>query len=399
MDRVTPESAGFSAERLARIGAHMERYIEERKLPGMMTVVARAEGVPHFECFGSRNDATGAPMTADTIFRIYSMTKPITTVAALMLMEEGLLQLADPVAKFIPAFADTKVFVRSGYTDMELAEQGPPMTIQHLMTHTAGLSYGFHRDSPVEEMYRQSQRRDRGVELSDVVEEFAQLPLVHQPGTAWRYSVATDVLGHVVERASGQSLDDFFRERIFEPLGMMDTGFWVPENQVHRFAATHGPDPQAGELSVIDAPESSRFLQPTRNYSGGGGLVSTAADYLQFARMLLNEGTLNGNRLLGRKTVELMRMNHLPATLLPIGIGDSELRGYGFGLGVSVLMDVARGATPGSAGLYGWSGAACTRFWVDPAEELIGMFFTQYMPSGRYPIQSEFRTLVYQAVI
>lgn len=398
---VAPKEVGFSAERLQRINAKMQIYVEQDKLGGTVTLIARRGQVCHFECIGQRDREAGKPMTCDTIFRIYSMTKPITSVAALMLYEEGHFQLDDPLSNFLPAFAHTKVYAGQTMTGMRLVEQEQPMTIRHLLTHTGGLSYGWFEDSPVEALYRQEKMMERNVSLAEFTDKLAHLPLLTQPGTAWRYSLSTDVLGHLVEVISGMTLDRFFAERIFRPLGMKETAFTVPHAARERFAAVYGPDTESGNggIKVLDAPADSSFTRQRRFLSGGGGLVSTAADYVRFAQMLLNGGELNGTRLLSRKTVDLMALNHLPATLLPLRIGDSVIGGYGFGLGVSVLMDVAGSGVLGSVGEYGWSGAATTRCWIDPQEELVGLFLTQFMPSGHYPITREFKTLMYQALV
>ena len=376
-----------------------------------MTLVARRGQVVHFEAHGQRDREADKPMTRDTLFRIYSMTKPVTTVAAMMLFEEGRLRLEDPVSKFIPAFEETKVFERSGPGGPVLVKPKRPMTVRDLMRHTAGLSYGWFQDSPVEDLYRKAQPVAPGVTLSEMVDKLAQLPLLYHPGSAWRYSLATDVLGRVVEVVAGEPLDMVFAKRIFEPLGMDETGFFVPEENLGRFAAVYSPvegyrfgssltaTPETASLALLDPPERSPFRLPPAFLSGGGGLVSSTTDYLRFAQMLANGGEGNGMRLLGRKTLELMTMNHLPPPLLPIGIGVDELSGYGFGLGFSVLVNVAQSAALGSPGSYGWGGAATTSFWVDPVEELIGIFMTQFMPSSFYPVVQEFRNAVYGALV
>lgn len=387
-----PESLGFSPARLARIRPAMQGYVDAGKLAGVQTLIMRRGQIVHHHCVGMRNIEAAQPLSPDTIYRIYSMTKPITTVAALMLFEEGRFHLYDPVANYLPAFKDVQVCERPGVLGPELVKPCTPLTIHHLMTHTGGLSYGWFEDTPVDALYRQASIMEGS--MAERLEKLAKLPLVTHPGAAWRYSVSTDVLGYLVEVISGQSLGDFFQERIFGPLGMTDTAFHVPAQKVDRFAAVYGPG-----LQVVDAPTSGQFTRPDRAHSGGGGLVGTTADYLRFAQMLMNQGVLNGERLLGRKTVELMTLDHLPAALKPIAIGLSPVRGCGFGLGVRVLEDVAASQRSGSVGEYGWGGAANTDFWVDPKEEIIGLFMTQFMPSDTYNARRDFRNLVYQALV
>jgi len=413
-----PEKLGFSSQRLARIDQRMERYIEEQQLSGTMTLIARKGEVVHCACCGMRDIENQTPLTEDTIFRIYSMTKPITSVAAMMLYEEGLFQLDDPVAKYLPAFADTKVYSGSGFGGMELVDQQREMTIQHLMSHTAGLSYGWFLDTPVEDGYRRAKLMDRNKPLDKFVAEIAKLPLLYQPGTQWRYSLATDVLGHLVEVISGKSLDTFFAEEIFQPLGMVDTGFHVPTKDADRLASMYRPtDPPPRSLIInmlpkgetgkiencalhcIDRASTSPYLEPSAFLSGGGGLLSTTTDYLRFAQMLLNGGELDGTRLLGRKTLEMMRTNYLPDALMPIEIGGDYIYGTGFGLGFSIVTNVPQSGVLGSEGNYGWSGAATTNFWIDPQEELLGISMTQFMPTGHYPFTRDFRLLTYQALV
>jgi CubicO group peptidase (beta-lactamase class C family) len=352
MHAVEPEQVGCSSERLKRIDAAMQRYVDEDKVAGILAMVARHGGTAYARCFGMMDIEAHQPMQFDTLFRIYSMTKPITTVAVMMLLEEGHFQLTDPVSCFIPGFENTKVLVRATESGHELANLEREITMWHLLTHTSGLSYGFDENDPVDEVYQKRLwsmlERVPHTTLERMIQTLAWLPLAHQPGSAWRYSMATDVLGYLVQVVSGKPFEDFLRQRIFEPLGMLDTGFYVPEDKIGRFAANYGPDEDGG-LKVIDAPVTSRYAEPTTHPSGGGGLVSTAPDYMRFAQMLLNRGELDGVRLLGRKTVELMTMDHLASAMLPF-----EDQGHGFGLGFRVLTDVARSRTLGSVGLYGW---------------------------------------------
>lgn len=407
----TPEDAGFASERLARIDGLMERYVEEKKLAGTLSLVYRKNQLVHLSAQGYRDREAQAPMTVDTLFRIYSMTKPITSVAALMLFEEGHFLLNDPIASILPEFEDMQVCVGSGPDGMLLEPARRPPSIQDLMRHTAGLSYGWHFDSPVEEIYRQKRKEQQPSSLAEFVKNLAQLPLLYHPGERWRYSFSTDVLARIVEVVSGLEVDRFFSERIFQPLQMTETHFQVQEAQRERLSAVYSPfdepdfvtssapqDPDAPS-KVIERPSESPFLKPPPMLAGGHGLISTAGDYLRFCRMLLDQGELEGERLLGRKTVELMTSNHLPRAIMPIGIGSHRDHGYGFGLGVSHLADVAASAAPGSQGTFGWGGAAGTIFFIDPVEEMIGIFMTQIMPTDYYPVRRQFRIGVYQALV
>ncbi len=385
-----PEESGLSSERLQRISPVMQGYVDEGKVAGVMTMVARRGKVVHFEKFGKMDIAADKPMEFDTIFRIYSMTKPITSVAIMMLYEEGRFQLNDPVSKFIPEFKDLKVFKNETEEGIELAHTKREMTIRDLLTHTSGLTYGW-GDGPVDKMYQRAKLFDPKGTLKEAVSKLSRIPLVHQPGTAWEYSVSTDVLGYLVEVISGLSFDVFLEERIFKPLGMVDTGFSVPDEKVERYAALYRPDDKSG-LEIVYAPPLATGKQ-TFFFSGGGGLVSTASDYIRFSQMLLNGGELEGVRLLGRKTVELMTLNHLPPDLHPF-----YQKGAGFGLGFRVVTDVAETETVGSEGTFSWGGAASTTFWVDSDEELIGLLMTQLL-ANPYPFQQQFKTLTYQAIV
>jgi CubicO group peptidase (beta-lactamase class C family) len=396
METVKPEDAGFSTARLRRINAQMQGYVDDNKLPGVITMVARGGKLVHLERYGMMDIEAGKSMRFDTIFRIYSMTKAITSVAVMMLYEEGRLHLSDKVSKIIPEFADIKVFTDDG--DVELERE---ITIHDLLTHTAGFTYDSD-SSPVDVMYLESGLFGSigaiQVPLPELIQGLVKMPLVHQPGTEWRYSVATDVLGYLIELVSETSLDTFIDERIIKPLSMGDTGFYVPGAKLDRFAAMYGPA-ESGGVELLDAPATSTFLKPPRGLSGGAGLVSTAADYMRFIQMLLNGGELEGIRLLGRKTVELMTINHLPDEMIPIRVEPHTLHGCGFGLGFRVLVDVAQCGRLGTEGEFGWGGAASTSFFVDPKEDLVGLLLTQLMPSRHYPIRSEFKVLVYQALI
>jgi len=402
MDTITPEDVGFSASRLDRIGAVMQGYVEEGKLPGVVATVARHGKIVYRERFGMMDVEAAKPMQFDTIFRIYSMTKAVASVALMMLYEEGRFQLHDPVSRFIPELADVKVLVDAEGASPAVTDLKRAITIKHLLTHTAGFTYDFFDDSPVDGMYREASLVDR-LGLFDLsreafIEKLAALPLVSQPGDAWRYSMATDVLGCLIEVVAGVTLDVFLEDRLFRPLGMEDTGFHVPEAKLERFAAMYGPAEHGG-LNLLDAPAASPFRKPPRFLSGGIGLVSTAADYLRFTQMLLNGGQLEGTRLLGRKTVELMTSNHLPDELIPIRLQPHTLHGCDFGLGFRVVVNAAQAGLLTSEGEYGWGGAASTSFFIDPKEDLIGLLLTQLMPSRTYPNRNQFRVLVGQALV
>ena len=397
MNIVRPEAEGFSSERLGRINTVMQRYIDEKKVAGIITLIARHGNVVHFEKIGMADIEAGRSMHFDSIFRIYSMTKPITSTAVLMLFEEGKFRLTDPISNYIPAFKDVKVLPNTPGTGVRYLKPEREISIHNLLTHTAGLSYGFDDNVYIDELYRKKLwsvvEKNPELTLQAFIERFAKLPLAFQPGTMFRYSFATDVLGYLVQVVSGMPFEEFLRERIFDPLGMSDTDFYVPPEKVDWFTSTYGPDEKAG-LKVTDSSSTSRYTKPTHNPSGGGGLVSTTSDYFQFSQMLLNKGELNGTRLLSRKTVELMTTNNLPEGIHPFDDLSS-----GFGLGVSVLMDLGKSQMLGSVGNYGWGGAANTNFWIDPQEELIGILMLQYMPSDTYPIVPDFHNLTYQALI
>jgi CubicO group peptidase (beta-lactamase class C family) len=402
MEMTSPETVGLSSQRLHRIDALMQKYIDQQKLAGVMTVVARHGQIAHWECFGMMDVEANKPMQPDTILRMYSMTKPVTSVAVLMLYEEGHFLLDDPVCQFIPEFDGMKVCSAATATGLRLVEQERAMTIRDLLRHTSGLPYGSLNGSPVEIMYGQAEvdRSDRS--LHEMVQALVTLPLICQPGSLWHYGLSTDVLGYLVEVIAGVPFDAFLVQRIFSPLGMKDTGFYVPQEKHARLSAVYEAA-EAGGLARIDRPDVNKFSEPCRLLSGGAGLVSTAADYLRFAQMLLNGGELDGARLLSRTTVELMTRNHLPPSLLPFHLGegqfDHETQGHGFGLGVRVMMDVAQSGVLGSEGEYGWGGAASTIVWIDPKEKMVCLLLPQFMPTGLYPIGRQFKVLAYQAIV
>ncbi len=401
MRTVAPEDVGFSSERLSRLDGMMQGYVDSGRLAGVVTMLARRGEVFHFRPCGLMDVKTSRPAERDTIFRIHSMTKPITSVAVMMLYEAGNFQLDDPVSEFIPELGGLKVFAGMGRTGPRLVDQERPISIRHLLTHTAGLSGGFDQSSPVGDMYRDANLRDPDSNLLELVEKLAHLPLAYQPGTGWRYSAATDVLGRVGEVISGQSFDRYFKERIFAPLGMDDTAFYLPEEKLDRLASIYGPSGDNG-IQEIDTPQVNSYKRAHTMFSGGGGLVSTASDYMRFCQMMLNGGTLDSVRLLGPKTVELMTTNHLPDDLMPYSVSEGlaqGTQGCGFGLGFRVVMDLAQHGLIGSEGIYSWAGAASTVFWIDPKEELIAVLLTQFMPTGHYPIHPEFQVAVYQAMV
>jgi CubicO group peptidase (beta-lactamase class C family) len=406
---VEPAEVGLDAGRLARLDKHFARYVDDGRLPGWLLTVSRHGKLAYVASCGQRDIEAGLPVETDTIWRIYSMTKPITSVAAMILYEEGAFELTDPVSKFIPSFADVRVYTGGSDIRQVTVPATEPVRIWHLLTHTSGLTYGFHRSHPVDALYRSNGFEwgtPRESDLAACCDVWAGLPLLFQPGAEWNYSVATDVLGRVVEVASGTGLDDFFASRIFGPLGMTQTGFCLDDPERSRLAAlyTVGPGRKAARLDALGAVARHQpvFL------GGGGGLLSTAADYHRFTSMLLGTidspaGQLDGVTLLSPRTVAYMTRNHLPggADLETYGrplYAEAPFRGIGFGLGFAVVLDAAPGRTLTSEGEYSWGGAASTAFFVDPASELTVSFFTQLLPSSAHPIRPQLRQLVYQAL-
>jgi CubicO group peptidase (beta-lactamase class C family) len=400
---VSPDDVGLSSRRLERIEGWMERLVADGKLPGLLTMVARRGQTVFQRTCGLADVARGTPVRPDTIYRIYSMTKPLTSVAVMMLYEEGRFQLDDPITRFLPCFRDMRVYTSGMQNKWDSVPAKRDITFRDLLTHTAGLTYGFMNATPVDGMYRETGVDFQTAEtsLAEVVERAASLPLLAQPGEEWNYSIATDVLGRLVEVISGEPFDRFLQERVLSRLGMHDTGFQVPERELHRLAANYTRDENGG-LKLIDDPTASRYARAPRVPSGGGGLVSTAADYMRFCTFMLNKGELDGARLLGRKTVELMTMNHFPGDMAEMGqprFSESPFTGIGFGLGFSVMLDPAKAQILGTPGEYAWGGAASTAFWIDPVEEMAVILLTQLMPSSTYPIRRELRVLTYQAIV
>jgi CubicO group peptidase (beta-lactamase class C family) len=405
---VDPAEVGLDPGRLQRIDRHFARYVDDGRLPGWLITVSRHGRLAHVSCYGSRDMEAGLPVEAGTLWRIYSMTKPITSVAAMILHEEGAFELTDPVSSFIPSFGDVCVY--SGGSDVQQVTVPPvePVRIWHLLTHTAGLTYGFHRTHPMDALHRAAGFEwgsPAGTDLARACDVWAGIPLLFQPGTDWNYSVATDVLGRVIEVASGQSLDEFFATKIFGPLGMTSTDFYA--HDATRLAALYrrGADGTAARLDALGNAARERQTM----LSGGGGLVGTAGDYHRFTQMILDRpdspaGELDGTRLLSPRTVRYMARNHIPGGLDLEAFGrplyaEFPFSGVGFGLGFAVCIDPVRAKVDCSAGELSWGGAASTAFWIDPAEELTVSFFTQLLPSSTYRTRSQLRQLVYQALI
>jgi CubicO group peptidase (beta-lactamase class C family) len=410
----SPESAGMSKTAFDRIELHLkQRYLETGRFPGTQLLVYRRGKVVHSSVQGFADLERKVPVKDDTIYRIYSMTKPITSVAFMMLFEEGRVALDEPVAKYIPEWKNLGVFA-AGTGPFLTKPPSRPMLIVDLLRHTSGLTYGFQQRSNVDAAYRAKKigEVEKFGTLQSMIEDLATIPLEFSPGEAWNYSVATDVVGYIVGKIAGMPFEQFVKQRITGPLGMNDTDFFVASDKAHRLAACYSADPQGvnfnpverkSSLTLQDDPANSSFLAPPSFISGGGGLCSTAGDYLTFCRALLHGGELDGVRLLGPKTLALMTSNHLPdGRDLPAMsrslFSEASYNGIGFGLGFSVTMDPAKTLIPGSAGEYAWGGAATTSFWIDPAEELIAIFMTQVLPSSAYPIRRELRTMVYAAI-
>jgi CubicO group peptidase (beta-lactamase class C family) len=404
MSREAPEAVGLSSSRLQYLDRYMQqRYLDTGRLPCAMTLIERRGQLAHFSTQGQMDVERARPLQQDTLFRIYSMTKPITSVALMMLVEEGLIGLDDPVHRYIPQWRNLGVYEGGFLETFHTRPTKTPMRIVDLLRHTSGLTYGLQQRTNVDAAYRKFGFGDPAGTgtLEAMIEGLAKIPLEASPGDVWNYSVSTDVLGYLVGKISGVPFEDFLRQRIFAPLGMVDTDFYVPASKASRLAACYVLAAD-GRLKLQDDPQASRYLQPPAFISGGGGLVSTAADYLRFCRMLLNGGTLDGARLLSPKTVELMTANHLPGgkELPEMSVSlfsEAGYSGVGFGLGFAVTTDPARTLVPGSQGDFSWGGMASTYFWIDPREQLIVIFMTQLIPSTIYNLRRELRTLVYSA--
>ena len=387
---VNPTEVGLSEQALAKVDAKMEELIKEKRLAGGIVVIARKGKIAHFKPYGLRDREAKLPMEKDTLFRIYSMTKAITSAAALMLHEEGKLGLNDPLSKYFPSLKDLKVHTQNG-----LVSPRREPTVSDLMRHTAGLTYGRTKIPYIDQAYKKAKMLDRGVKLNPMMSGMSSVPLVFQPGTDWRYGCATDVLGGVVEVASGQKLDVFFQERLFKPLGMKDTGFFVPQDKVGRFAVNY--QYKEGRLSVKDAPKTSRYLENPAFLSGGGGLCSTADDYMRFLLMISKGGKLGKERLLKKKTVRLMTTNQIPEGGGWVSFGNQIREGVGFGLGFSVRVKMSDWDPDGRIGEYGWGGAASTHYWISPKDDLVVLTLEQVMP---YSFNTEWalKGLIYEAI-
>lgn len=398
-----PESLGFSPARLNYITDWMQRYVDSGKLAGAQTVIARSGKIAYSKSVGLRDIASATPWTDDTMARFYSMTKPITSVALMMLYEKGLFHLDDPVDAFIPAFREMQVLRPDAQSINDTVPATSRMTVHHLLTHMSGLTYSFNLGL-LGELY-EKEKMDFGPRrgtLESEIERLSKMPLLFEPGTRWNYGVSTDVVGRLVEVISGQDLRTFLHENIFEPLRMTDTDFGVPEDKLDRYAAAYMSDDKGG-LKLLDPVRGTAFArEKVICYSGGGGLISCAADYLKFAEMIRCRGACEGGRLLGPRTVDFMTRNHLDGDLAANGqpvFSEISFVGIGFGLGGWVMLDPARSQSMGSPGDFGWGGMASTVFWVDPVEDMTVLFLTQFVPSSFYPLRKELRALVYQALV
>ncbi|HTT84161.1 MAG TPA: serine hydrolase domain-containing protein [Rhizomicrobium sp.] len=399
------QTLGFSSDRLARIDRFLnEHYVETGRYAGTLLAISRRGELVHLGVAGLADRERGIPLREDAIFRLYSMTKPLTSVAFMMLVEEGLVSLNDPVHAFIPSWRDLGVFASGEAGAFQTKRPAAAMRIIDLLRHTSGLTYGIQMRSNVDAAYRKCGigTLESGVPLDRMVGLLAAMPLEFSPGEAWNYSVSTDVLGYLIGLISGMPFETFLRTRLLDPLGMTDTDFFVPAEKHARLAACYAMDP-AGEVVLQDDPATSRFRAPPQFDSGGGGLVGTAADYLKFCHMLLNGGAADGHRFIAPRTLRFMTMNHLPGgkeltELSRSMFSEAVYAGLGFGLGFAVVIDRAKTMTPGNVGEYFWGGAASTAFWVDPRDQLAVVFLTQLIPSSTWPIRQQLRTLVYAAM-
>lgn len=407
-----PKDVGISSKRLKRIEKAVKKSVADDKIAGAVTLLSRDDEIVYFESFGLLDRENNRPMHKDALFRIYSMTKPITCVALMTLYEQGLFQLNDPVALYIPEFEKVQVYDSTEENDGMLLDLERPVTVKDLLTHTSGLTYHFLEYGEVEKLYRQKGLTS-SKPLKEFVEDLLQLPLAFQPGSRFRYSFAHDVVARLVEVISGDSFGDYLRKNIFGPLDMYDTGFYVSKENLPRLASMYGtmdivePDATAAQLWNEPEKAGSKLIADSQSgleteehsiYRGGHGLLSTTLDYYHFCRMLLNGGRFKGKQLLSPKTIELMTTNHLSPELLPYEIRGEYNPGYGYGLGFRVLMDLGHAATLGSAGEYGWAGAANTYFWIDPQEKMIGILMAQFQPGGFYPLSQDFRVAGYQSI-
>lgn len=401
---VDPGEVGLDAKALGRLDGHLARQVDEGRLPGSLVAVARGGRVAHLTAYGHRDLAAGLPVEPDTLWRMYSMTKPVTTVAALTLVEEGRLSLDDPVHRHLPAFADPQVYDGGSGDSLRTRPAAGPLLVRHLMTHTAGLTFAFYHTHPVDALYREAGLESSvrpGTDLAETVDVYASLPLQYEPGTQWNYSVATNVLGRVLEVISGQPLDEFLADRVFGPLGMTDAGLQVSAEQAPRLAELYGETGDGGIERIAGLPLRGR----PRFLSGSGGMVGSAHDIHRFSELLRRRGELDGVRLLSPATVDLMTSNQLPdgADLRAFGSRPAHdepgNEGVGFGLGVSVVVDPSRTKAPAGLGTYGWSGVATTTFWVDPSRDLSVQFYTQVRPKSSHTLYPDIKRLVHDAVL
>ncbi len=396
---------GFDSSRLDRIGAHLHRYVDDGRLPGTYVLVTRGGKIAYLDMYGMRDMERAAPVTNDTVYRIYSMSKPITSIAAMQLYEQGHFHLKDPISRWIPSFADARVFASGNAMAYQTREPAREINVHDLFTHMSGLTYDFHMANFVDELYRKNGFNwGAPGDLQETCDALASLPLLFDPGTEWNYSYSTDVLGHLVEVISGMSLADYFDEHILGPLGMADTSFQVSDEQAERFAANYRPSSRDKTAKLLDDPETSPYLRSPKILSGGGGLVSTMHDYHHFTQALRGGGALGGARIIGRKTLEYMATNHLPGGVDLTAFGralfsEAAFDGVGFGLGFSVVIDPAKAQVLSQRGEFAWGGAASTAFWIDPVEDITVVFLTQLLPSSTHPIRPELKALVYQALV
>ncbi|MFN8619062.1 MAG: serine hydrolase domain-containing protein [Dehalococcoidia bacterium] len=401
---VSPEKAGFDAGRINRITRHLvENYVAPGKIAGCQTLVARHGQVAYFSTLGCADIERAEPLRDDAIFRIYSMTKPITSVALMTLYEQGYFQLNDPVSRYLPSWKDQKVWVSGDADSPELKAPEQPMTFRHVLSHTGGLTYGG-TNHPVDRIFRhEGVNRDRNESLSTFIEHLARVPLRYEPGTRWMYSVSTDVCGALVEAISQKPFDEFLEENIFKPLGMSDTSFWVEPEKRDRLTANYQRNPDRTLKLIDDARGESQYYTRPVFLSGGGGLTSTTADYFRFCEMLRRGGELDGARILGPRTLELMHKNHLAGgkDLASMAIGafsETAYEGVGFGLGFAMTLGEVEAGSLG-AGDYYWGGAASTIFWVDPKEDLVCIFMTQLMPSATFNFRGQLKNIIYSAIV
>jgi CubicO group peptidase (beta-lactamase class C family) len=405
MDLATPEDVGLSGPRLRRIDEHLiAKYVEPGRVAGALTLVARRGKIAFLSPVGKMDRERAIPMRADTLFRIYSMTKPVTSVALMMLHERGAFQLGDPVHKWLPGWDQLRVYRYGQYPNFVTAAAERPMTVRDLLTHTSGLSYGILERTHLDAAYRKLGIGEGKGTLSDLIEKLGSLPLAFSPGTRWGYSVATDVVARLVEILSGRRFDEYVRQEILEPLGMVDTGYTVAAEKLPRYAANYTRSPEGG-MTLFDDPADSAYARPKTLFTGSSGLISTASDYVRFAEMLRRGGALDGVRILGPRTVQYMTKNHLPGGVDLASIAtessfsETRYEGVGFGLGFHVALDPVRSQVPGSVGEYGWGGMASTAFWIDPAEELTVIFMTQLVPSSALNVRAELKSIVYGAIV